>query len=233
MTPEEKKAAKAKAMKKWREKNRDAIKAYEQRPEVKERTRLASARYRAENPEKVAETNRRQYEKNAEELRDKALARYHANREVRSAYRKAFYRRNRTIELAYRKRYEAANSNVIREKARIYREANRERRAANIKRWRQANSESTRIHLHTRRARLSGGRLSTGIASKLMRLQRARCPDCKVNLKRTGYHIDHIEPLAKGGANEDHNVQLLCPTCNYRKSHKDPFEWAKQQGRLL
>lgn len=31
------------------------------------------------------------------------------------------------------------------------------------------------------------------------------------------YHIDHIVALARGGANEVANLQLLCPRCNLKK----------------
>lgn len=32
-----------------------------------------------------------------------------------------------------------------------------------------------------------------------------------------GYHIDHVVPIARGGAHELANLQLLAPICNLRK----------------
>ena len=35
-------------------------------------------------------------------------------------------------------------------------------------------------------------------------------------------HIDHIQPLSKGGADSIENYQALCPSCNLHKSAKIP-----------
>lgn len=100
--------------------------------------------------------------------------------------------------------------------------------------WKEKNKDRLKVHKQTRRARAvsSGGVLSSGIVASLMGLQRCKCANCGASLKEA-HHLDHIEPLARGGRNEDGNVQLLCPTCNWKKNALDPFEWAQSQGRLL
>lgn len=47
---------------------------------------------------------------------------------------------------------------------------------------------------------------------------RCACP-CQRTLY-AGYHVDHRIPIARGGANEPSNLQLLTPKCNLRKSAK-------------
>ena len=55
---------------------------------------------------------------------------------------------------------------------------------------------------------------------------------CTVSIA-DGYHVDHIQPLALGGSNDKANLQLLCPTCNLRKSAKHPVDFMRETGRLL
>ncbi len=66
--------------------------------------------------------------------------------------------------------------------------------------------------------------------------QSGKCAACRTSLKSQGklkYHVDHIKPLALGGTNWPHNLQLLCPGCNLTKGAKDPFDWAKSRGMLI
>lgn len=46
--------------------------------------------------------------------------------------------------------------------------------------------------------------------------QDARCTYCMRLLMQ--YHIDHKTPVSRGGTNDAANLQLLCPTCNLKKS---------------
>ena len=46
------------------------------------------------------------------------------------------------------------------------------------------------------------------------------CPICGVRLNGGNVSIDHIHPLAEGGANHRGNFQLLCGSCNSRKGKK-------------
>lgn len=51
--------------------------------------------------------------------------------------------------------------------------------------------------------------------------------------KCDAFHVDHYQPLAKGGTHTADNLVIACPTCNLQKSAKDPYEFAAQVGRLF
>lgn len=54
--------------------------------------------------------------------------------------------------------------------------------------------------------------------------QSGKCLYCEKELEKT-FHLDHIIPLSRGGSNWKENLQILCPTCNMRKSNKTPEEY--------
>jgi 5-methylcytosine-specific restriction endonuclease McrA len=62
--------------------------------------------------------------------------------------------------------------------------------------------------------------------------QRGRCAYCRVCLG-DGYEVDHIVPLARGGADNRRNIQLVCAPCNRRKQAKDPLKHARDLGMLI
>jgi len=107
-------------------------------------------------------------------------------------------------------------------------------RKANRTKWQKENPEKTRIHRQNRRSRKleNGGKLSQGLAEKLFKLQKGTCPCCNQPLG-DNYHLDHITPLSKGGANTDENIQLLRQTCNNQKYNKDPIDFMQSKGFLI
>ena len=109
-------------------------------------------------------------------------------------------------------------------------------RAMSVRRGRltlEERLDQKRLAKHTRAVRQRGGtgRLTPGIMKRLWFLQKGVCPVCRKKLTR--YHLDHIFPLALGGAHTDDNVQLLCPACNLAKGAKHPVAFMQAQGFLL
>lgn len=88
---------------------------------------------------------------------------------------------------------------------------------------------------HHRRAieRGSVGQVSRNIKTKLREAQGNKCAFCSQSLTRKKVHLDHIVPLARGGQHTDLNLQVLCSTCNHRKSAKDPIQFAQENGKLF
>jgi 5-methylcytosine-specific restriction endonuclease McrA len=78
----------------------------------------------------------------------------------------------------------------------------------------------------------SGGKLSPDLAERLYELQGGKCACCGKPLGEK-YHLDHIMPLALGGANTDDNMQLLTARCNIQKSAKHPIDFMQERGFLL
>jgi 5-methylcytosine-specific restriction endonuclease McrA len=157
-----------------------------------------------ENTERVKATKVLYYAANSERLKEASVAWYAANPE-----------RAKASSLAWLK-------------------ANPEKSRASSLAWQRANPEARRIMDQNRRARklANGGKLSKGLSAKLFKLQKGKCPCCNQPLG-DDCHMDHIIPLAKGGANEDWNIQLLRQQCNQQKGAKDPVEFMQSRGKLL
>ena len=59
--------------------------------------------------------------------------------------------------------------------------------------------------------------------TEIFEAQGGKCQMCKETLKKSCFHIDHIQALANGGTNEIDNLQILCKPCHFVKS-KDEKE---------
>jgi 5-methylcytosine-specific restriction endonuclease McrA len=112
-------------------------------------------------------------------------------------------------------------------------ERNREKvNAAARRRW-LSNPGKYRAAVRNRQLRIAAsGTLSPSLVQMLMVSQAGRCAcPCHSLLAVTGYHMDHIVPVSKGGANTDSNIQLLTPRCNQRKAAKDNATFMEAQAR--
>lgn len=189
------------------------------------------------------------YKKNVERLKVSMAARYEITRNEDNAKKRAWGAANKDIKKARAAAYNINNREKIAAKSSVYRMNNASvlklKKAADYEKnklhykikmanWMANNKEAHRIHGVNRRARVlrSGGVLSSGLASKLFKLQRGKCACCGVGLG-ANYHMDHINPLARGGANEDSNMQLLTRRCNLQKHASDPVEFMQSRGFLI
>ncbi len=188
----------------------------------------------ARNPERSKAQWRASYQKHADK-RAIYKAGYRKENDKRIKEANAIYRAKRQDERkAYNENYRKINQEKVKESNAAYRENNKEKvKAANLA-WAKANPDATRLAKHTRRAREKsvGGTLSKGITTLLMSEQGGKCAGCLVDLSSTGHHLDHVMPLALGGANQDWNMQLLCPPCNHQKNASHPLDWMMAKGIL-
>ena len=128
-----------------------------------------------------------------------------------------------------------AKENAVRKKEthRKWHLENPESHKSSVKKWELKNPQALKVRNNNRRARKNSGKLSADIASKLLVLQRGFCA-CGCGKKLgANYHLDHIMPLALGGANEDWNIQLLTPKCNLQKHSKHPIEFMQKERKFL
>lgn len=182
-------------------------------------------RYREANKEKVAADKKAYAEKNREKL---------------LAYWKSVYQKVKGDRLPKMREDYKENGRVITERQRAARARNPEKHRETARRYRERNPELIRSFWENRRARKVSAEGSFGKedVDRMLESQKRKCASCYERLakKEDGqliYHIDHIQPLAKGGTNWPYNLQILCPSCNMRKSDKHPLDWAKENGKLL
>lgn len=144
---------------------------------------------------------------------------------------------------AYSARYRAARPEKVKEAQAAWRERNPEYfrawRAANRARnqavqnaWRAANPEKSRALVlnYQSRKRKAPGRHTAADIERIREEQRGMCRVCSADLSATGYHIDHMTPLARGGSNWPENLCLLCPSCNCRKRDQTLDEFMAAGG---
>lgn len=149
-----------------------------------------------------------------------------------NAEHSSWYAANSEKSKIYNAAWYAANSEEHRARTAAWQSVNPEKVRKAIAKWRAANPEAVRIKNQNRRSRNNGGKLSTGLAARLYKLQRGKCACCKKPLG-DNYHRDHRMPLALGGSNTDDNIQLLCQRCNNQKGAKHPIDFMQLRGYLL
>lgn len=155
-----------------------------------------------------------------------------ANAERVSAYQAAYRAANREKIRGIHKAWRARNPEAHAQFGRRWKQENPEKANASATRWRLANPEKASAIVHRRRARILGveNTLTAADIRELRALQKGRCAHCGEKARLT---LDHIQPIAKGGAHTRRNAQMLCKPCNSRKSATDPLVFARREGRLL
>lgn len=141
------------------------------------------------------------------------------------------------------RRWHAANPTLAAEHGRRWRETNIEQARDYQKRWREDNLEHARERSRRwgaehpdrireiasrRRARINGaavGDIPRDAEEQLLGFQAERCAYCHVDLAITGFHMDHVVPLSRGGAHAWDNLVLACPPCNLSKGDRLVEDW--------
>jgi 5-methylcytosine-specific restriction endonuclease McrA len=138
---------------------------------------------------------------------------YQANAETQISYSKKWQRENPERLEAYRRAYEQK-----------HKDRDKQRKYEAFARWRRRNPANSKASGHRRRALRLGapGNHFPSDLNFLMKWQEGKCPYCSSSIEKQ-YATDHIVALANGGSNWPENLQLLCISCNSKKSVADPF----------
>jgi 5-methylcytosine-specific restriction endonuclease McrA len=171
----------------------------------------------AANPEADKMRRRRWVAANRDHVIAQAKARRIEKAEELAAYGAAYRAANKDATAARHARYRIECAAQVRESKR---------------RWKLANPEAVKNYVRTRRARIKGAECTLTAAESLavLRAQRGRCAYCPGT---DDLELDHVVPIARGGAHAKANIQWLCGPCNRRKSWRDPVVFAQAEGRLL
>ena len=174
---------------------------------------------RAANKNKIVKYMAAYYKKNKEEIA-----------KTKAVYRKKHEDKLVKYHAAYRKKHE---DKLVKYRAAYYKN-NKEKIAKTKAAWQAANPEIRRCIEHARRARKRNaeGRHTAADVQRIFDAQRGKCAHCLTGIK-AGYHVDHIQPISRGGSNWPRNLQLLCAPCNQRKHAADPIDFARREGRLV
>lgn len=101
------------------------------------------------------------------------------------------------------------------------------------------SKERNRNYQHTpgviaaRRSHSSSLAMNSVIRGKLVTAQNGECQYCDSKITAANCDIDHICPLARGGADSEENLQALCSRCNkekHSKTHDEYLEWLISHG---
>lgn len=156
------------------------------------------------------------------------------NRGAANDRQKEYYKKHTDREMAASERWKSDNRSQQIEYGKAYRAAHLEQARTRRKDWNTRNAEKVRItasNCKAKRRRAPGTHTLDDVRS-IFSAQKGGCAYCKAALGDR-YHIDHIVPIARGGANDRKNLQLLCSPCNHRKWAKMPLVWAREIGLLL
>lgn len=172
----------------------------------------------------------------AEAARNRKERETHEQRQVRLAkaaeYRNQPDRKARQLQLT--KEWQKRNLERTREAGRNSDRRRSVKKSEYMKEWRKENREIVAAYSRNRRALVKSceGFHTADDIQWLLTTQRYKCAVCRQDIKHK-YHVDHIEPLAKGGSNDKTNLQVLCPTCNNQKHAADPIDFMQRKGFLI
>ena len=118
-----------------------------------------------------------------------------------------------------------------------WRESTRCQRHTSVEQARIYRQEAARQeHIYrqeaAKRARIEWQEQSWRVRPKVYSRDGGRCRYCGMELDKDGeWHVDHIEPLYRGGGSEMENLALACVDCNLSKMARPPANFLAEMER--
>lgn len=181
----------------------ECCKAYDAQEKYRAARRANNKKWSAENKEKNASKSAKWRAENPDRHKELAAKWRKANPEKIKAINTAQYEKNKVDRIRKAVAYTKANP----DKVGVWQRTTTARRRA-------------------------AGKIDSADVQFLRSAQKHKCAYCKKSVK-TGYHVDHIKAVSKGGTSEKANLQILCGPCNLRKNAKDPITFAQSIGLLI
>ena len=212
---------------------------------LKNRARFlaGAAAYRESHREEIRVWMRKYYRT------EKGLARIKAdrknNRARNTVYMKEWNKRRSpdqlTRALELQRKYVRNNLEKHRIRGSNWRRANKEKASksqkASLERWKARDPIGYRmlnvVLAHRRRAKIlsvSDGTVTVQAIQEMF-LQFRHCPYCGIDLIPSNRHLDHKDPLSRGGLHTITNLIPCCKSCNHKKSSKPYEKWLAEIGR--
>lgn len=171
---------------------------------------------------------RKYREKNLQQIKVQKQKYYRENHAIRREAGQRWYEENKASALEAAKRWHAANPEKVREAQRKYHAENPHRRGEFRRRWRSVNKMKVRAATERRRA-LKMNASAVPFTADQWEQKIAYWGDrCYLRITHlcTGNAevMDHVKPLAAGGAHMLANLRPACVRCNSSKSSTWPYQ---------
>lgn len=213
-------------------------------------------RYRKSHRTEIAAKAKAAYQsKSADERKALRLARAEYDRQWREDHKlelqeagKQYRRENSELRAAWFKAHYAANRERVRERVKArygnMSDAEKQKEFARAAAWNKAHPEAraevVAVSSHIRRTRITGagGEYTAEDIAALREKQQGKCAGlndarCLASTQAAPLTVDHVMPVYLGGSSDPSNLQLLCKSCNSRKSRMHPDAWAARLGKLV
>jgi 5-methylcytosine-specific restriction endonuclease McrA len=137
---------------------------------------------------------------------------------------------NRDRDRANALKWHFANHEKAKARSAAWRANNKEKHIKNARDWYLTHPLQARVARRNYEVRRRGaaGVFSRKDVNAMLAAQNRKCAYCERSLDGSGYHIDHIIPLSRGGTNYSDNLQLTCPQCNMRKRNKSHDDFVRE-----